>query len=187
MISLSRPGQGTIVAYHEARLSAVPTCIPGSATSSGFDYDRFSREIGLGDDDFHKARDGLISWAAHSGSGVEVFPAAAEVAAGETVTILTRQIGVWVLAACRVMSVVDQPTKFGFTYATLPDHPECGYESFEVKLDTGTVRFEIEATSKPGIPLVRLGRPLTRVLQKRATHAYLTSLARWVRTPGDRP
>lgn len=182
MISLSRPRQEAIVAYREARLSAAPTCAPGPATPSGFRHERFRREIGLGDDDFRKARDGLIAWAAHRGSGVEVFPGTAEVAVGETVAILTRQLGLWVLAACRVMSVVDQPTEFGFTYATLPDHPECGYESFTVKLDAGRVRFDIEATSKPGIPLVRVGSPVTRVLQKRATHAYLESLAQWVGT-----
>jgi uncharacterized protein (UPF0548 family) len=157
MISLRRPHLGAIATYREARLSAQPTCTPGQALLSEFSHERFSRDIGVEDRDFERARTGLMCWAAHRGSGVEVFPETAEVRGGETVAILTRQLGLWVLAACRVVSVVDQPTEFGFTYATLPDHPECGYESFTVVLDAGTVRFDVEATSKPGIPLVRVG------------------------------
>lgn len=179
MISLRRPSLSAIAAYGEARFSASPTCTPGQASLNQFRHERFNRDVGMGERDFEQARNGLMDWAAHRGSGVEVFPATAEVREGETVTILTRQLGLWVLAACRVLSVVDQPTEFGFTYATLPDHPECGYESFTVVLEAGTVRFDIEATSKPGIPLVRIGSPVTRLLQKRATDSYLDSLAEW--------
>jgi hypothetical protein len=41
--------------------------------------------------------------------------------------------------------------------------------------------FEIDAVSKPGIALVQLGAPVTRVLQRRASDAYLTALEAWVR------
>jgi uncharacterized protein (UPF0548 family) len=93
--------------------------------------------------------------------------------------LVTRQLGLWVLAACRVTSVTDEADVFGFTYATLPNHPECGFESFTVRLAPDEVRFDIEATSKAGILLVRLGAPVTHNLQKRATDAYLDALARW--------
>ncbi len=91
--------------------------------------------------------------------------------------ILTRQRGLWILAACRISSVVDEFQTFGFTYLTLPDHPECGYESFTIHRLSDEVRFDIEATSKPGIALVRIGSPITRELQKRATIRYLDALA----------
>ncbi len=120
--------------------------------------------------------------------GVEVFPADATLAAGATIAILTRQLGLWVLAACRIESVIDEPTRFGFVYATLPDHPECGYESFVASIDGDEVTFTIDAVSRPGIPLVRLGAPLTRVLQRRATNAYLAALGRYVEdTSPERP
>ena len=108
-----------------------------------------------------------------------MHPNTSQLAVGETVAIVTRQLGLWVLAACRVTSVTDEADVFGFTYTTLPDHPECGFESFTVRRTHDEVRFDIEATSKAGILLVRLGAPVTQHLQKRATHAYLDALERW--------
>jgi uncharacterized protein (UPF0548 family) len=105
-----------------------------------------------------------------------VFPADAALTAGTTVGIRTRQLGLWVVAACRVESVIDEPTRRGFVYSTLPDHPECGYESFVVDLDGDDVVFAIEAVSKPGIVLVRAVAPLARELQRRASEAYLDAL-----------
>lgn len=99
---------------------------------------------------------------------------------GETVAIVTRQLGLWVVASCRVTNVIDDPATFGFTYATLPDHPERGYESFTVRHTEHGVRFEIEAVSQPGIALVRLASPIARQIQRRATHAYLDALARFI-------
>ncbi len=107
---------------------------------------------------------------------------------GETVAILTRQLGLWVLASCRVVSVIDEPAAFGFVYATLPDHPEEGYESFVVRHDereADAVVFTIEAVSRPGVPIVRIGAPITQLLQRRAAHAYLAALETWVRTPAS--
>ena len=82
--------------------------------------------IGTDPADFRIASEGLEVWAAHRGSGVEVFPVGAKLLAGSTVGIRTRQLGLWVVAACRVETVVDEPNRRGFVYSTLPDHPECG-------------------------------------------------------------
>ena len=180
MISLRRPSMETVDRYRSERIGAQPTCPLTTTAPPGFRRERFSRTVGSGTADFERARRGLLAWAAHRGSGVEVFPADAAVEPGETVALLMRQLGLWVLASCRVVEVVEEPEEFGFTYATLPDHPECGYESFTVRLDGDAVRFDVEATSRPGIPLVRLGGPLTRQLQRRASNAYLDALATWV-------
>ena len=182
MISLRRPSQAAIDRYRADRLGVEPTCALAASPPPGFHHERFSREVGSGPADLERARAGLRAWAAHRGSGVEVHPAEATVEVGETVALVMRQLGLWVLASCRVVEVVDEPDTFGFTYATLPDHPECGYESFTVRLEGEVVRFDVEATSRPGIPLVRLGSPFTRQLQRRASNAYLESLASWVRT-----
>ena len=79
------------------------------------------------------------------------------------------------------MEVVDEPDRFGFTYATLPGHPECGWESFVVARVEAEVRFTIEAVSKPAATIVRLGAPIARQLQKRATIRYLDGMDRWTR------
>ncbi len=179
MISLRRPTAAEIAEYRDSRLGSESTCLPAATAPAGFRTERFSQGIGAGDIDFERARTGLQKWRAHRDSGVEVHPNTSQLAVGETVAIVTRQLGLWVLAACRVTSVTDEADVFGFTYATLPDHPECGFESFTVRRTRDEVRFDIEATSKAGILLVRLGAPVTQHLQKRATHAYLDALARW--------
>jgi uncharacterized protein (UPF0548 family) len=115
-----------------------------------------------------------------------VFPADAMPEPGATVTVLTRQAGLWVLAACRVETVIDEPGRFGFVYATLPGHPERGYESFVVRNEGGSVTFEIDAVSRPGLTLVRLVAPVARALQRRASGAYLDAMEAWVRD-GSRP
>lgn len=93
------------------------------------------------------------------------YAAAWRVTEGETVVLRTRMLGLWILAACRVELAADEQNAFGFAYATLPDHPECGRESFVVRRTPDEVCFEIAATSKPGIPLVRLSQPVARHLK----------------------
>lgn len=185
MISLRRPTPEQVEAYRQARLGAAPTASSLDDPGPGFHHDEFARTIGSGPEQFGRAREGLERWAAHRGSGVEVFPADAGLVSGDTVAILTRQLGLWVLASCRVETVIDEPTRFGFVYATLPDHPERGFESFVVSQVDGEVVFTIEAVSQPGIALVRLGSPVTRVLQRRAVGAYLAALATWVTSPHE--
>ena len=82
------------------------------------------------------------------------------------------------VAPCRVVYIVDEPDRFGFAYGTLPGHPEQGEEAFVVaKADDGAVRFTITAFSRPKEALARLGGPVTRFVQKRATKAYLDAMA----------
>lgn len=184
---MRRPAPERVEAYRRARLASTPTALPASEPPPGFRHDSFRRVIGSGTEDFARARRGLEQWAAHRRSGVAVFPADAALDPGSTVAILTRQLGLWVLAACRVDSVIDESTRFGFVYATLPDHPERGYESFVVSVRDDQVTFEIDAVSRPAIPLVRLGAPVTRVLQRRASDAYLVALHSWVGDRDGRP
>jgi uncharacterized protein (UPF0548 family) len=84
-----------------------------------------------------------------------------------------------VLAACRVVAVVDEPDRFGFAYGTLPLHPESGEEAFLVERGPDdAVRFRVVAVSRPAHPLARLGAPVTRLVQRRVTSRYLEGLRR---------
>lgn len=77
---------------------------------------------------------------------------------------------------CRVVSVVDEPNRFGFGfgYGTLPIHPGQGEESFTVERDDdGEVTFRIVAVSRPRHPLTRLCPPVARRLQRAAIERYL--------------
>ena len=95
---------------------------------------------------------------------------------GQTAVLSTRTLGIWLLFACRVTALVDEPTQFGFTYATLPDHPEQGEETFMLFLRDGTVDFSITANSRPGTTISRLAGPIGQLLQKRYTDRYLSAM-----------
>ena len=67
-------------------------------------------------------------------------------------------------APCEVADVVDEPDRRGFTYRTLPGHPERGTETFLVERDPAKDRVtaRITASSRPGTLLVRLAGPVSR-------------------------
>ena len=91
--------------------------------------------------------------------------------------ILTIRLPVGVASvSARVVYVVDEPDRAGFAYGTLPEHLEEGEESFIVRRADGRVRFDVRAFSRPRHPLARFGAPVTRLLQVRATDAYLGAM-----------
>jgi len=76
----------------------------------------------------------------------------------------------WIDAPVRVIEVIDTSTAAGFTYGTLPGHPENGEERFLVRLDSdGTVRAEIRAFSRPGRWFSRVAGPAGRHIQRTTT------------------
>jgi uncharacterized protein (UPF0548 family) len=147
----------------------------------GFHHDRYEIVLGSGHLDFQRAVLGLKGWEAHRLPGMRVFPASEEIRTGATV-IVTWGTPVLALAApCRIVSVIDGQTRWGFAYGTLPGHPECGEEAFVVSISPDqTVRFEIGAFSRPGDPLVRLSGPIGRGFQRGGTGGYLRALKRFV-------
>jgi uncharacterized protein (UPF0548 family) len=72
----------------------------------------------------------------------------------------------------RVLDVWDRTSatgaEAGFTYRALPGHPEVGEATFAATLEGGQVRFRIESRSAPGRWFVRLGAPVSRLVQRRA-------------------
>jgi uncharacterized protein (UPF0548 family) len=119
----------------------------GSAFPAGYTHDRY--EVRLGDASaMARGSEALRRWAAHRGAGVEVMPGNREIAVGVTV-ILTLPIGpVRAIAACRIVGVVEEPTRFGFAYGTLPLHPEQGEETSSNR--TRTRRFGSGSQPSPG-------------------------------------
>jgi uncharacterized protein (UPF0548 family) len=96
---------------------------------------------------------------------------------GRTV-VLGLWLGLCLVIPCRVVSVDQEPDSAGFSYGTLPGHPERGEESFLLALDSGgTVRFRVRAYSRPGHPMVGLAHPFARAAQRIATCRYLRSMS----------
>jgi uncharacterized protein (UPF0548 family) len=145
----------------------------------GYHHVRASRGLGTGDDTFQAAVDGLRTWQLHRRQGFVVVPDEPPIAA-DTVVVSAAPLpvpAVHVLFACRIVWTIDEPDRFGFAYGTLPVHPASGEESFVVERDaTGATTLTITAFSKPRHPVVRLGAPVMRRQQARATQGYLDAL-----------
>jgi uncharacterized protein (UPF0548 family) len=147
----------------------------------GYHHLRAHTVLGRSDTTFEAGCHGIRSWAPHRGAGLTVVPADAPITEGTTVAVVT---GVWplkVIATCRIVRVVDEPDRFGFAYGTLPSHPEEGEEHFVVtRAADGVVRFDVVAFSRPHDLLTKLGGPIPRRLQARATQRYLESMRAFV-------
>ena len=149
---------------------------------AAYHHVREQRVVGRGDAAWDAARDGIRTWRLHRGSGLRVAPADPPIAVGTEVVTDVGILGpVHVVAACRIVEVVDEPDRFGFAYGTLRVHPEQGEEAFVVARDAdGVVRLVVTAFSRGNGPLMRLGGPIARRQQAAATTGYLDALQRHV-------
>jgi uncharacterized protein (UPF0548 family) len=181
-----RPDEGTLDRFH-ARAVAEPLTYEELGRSldgdlpPGYAHGRESVAIGTGATAFAAGADGLRRWACHRAIGVRVWPGDSALREGATVALALPIGPLAILAACRVVRVIDEPDRFGFAYGTLRSHPEIGEEAFVVHRDGDAVTFTITVFWRPGDPIVRLGGPLTHHVQHRATLGYLRGLADLVR------
>jgi uncharacterized protein (UPF0548 family) len=170
----------------EDRKGAEPTYSDIGATLAGkrpegFHHDRYEIVLGQGPETFQRAVTGLKTWKAHRLPAMRVFPDDQAIRTGATVVVTLGTPIVALAVPCRIVSVIDGQTRWGFAYGTLPGHPEQGEEAFVISMSPDqTVRFEIEAFSRPGDPLVRLSGPIGRGIQKGGTTGYLRVLKRFV-------
>lgn len=103
--------------------------------------------------------------------------------APDAVVVQRVRVGLPILeSAVRVVDVwrrkADDTDEAGFAYATIEGHPERGISRFRVIREASSVRFEIEAISRPGSTLTSIGRPIARRFQQSATRAALRHFAR---------
>jgi uncharacterized protein (UPF0548 family) len=162
------------------RLRAAPLSYSPQAGLAGeapHDYDHLSRSVVLTRRDFDAAARDLFEWQMHSRAGLDVL--ASEVPLQEGTVVLMR----WGLGRlsikipCRVLDVVEESRRRGFTYGTLPGHPEAGEEQFVLEhLDDGRILLTITAYSRPASALAKLGGPISRAAQRFMTQRYLQAL-----------
>jgi uncharacterized protein (UPF0548 family) len=77
---------------------------------------------------FESAAADLFRWEVQRRAGLRVMASSTTVEPGAEVVLGLPLLPVH--APCRVIRVVDEPDRRGFTYRTLPGHPESGEESF---------------------------------------------------------
>ena len=79
----------------------------------------------------------------------------------------------------RAVDLIDQPDRKGFSYGTLPGHPEAGEERFVLdRRPDGSIQLSVGAVSRPATLAARMAGPLTRAAQAIATRRYLRALDR---------
>ena len=176
MLSLRQPSAETLRAFlaSQAPLRFTYPAVGATATvpPAGYEVGHIRLKLGEGEEAFERARAAVGRWDQFRLGWVEAWSPDAPIQAGVVVAVFARMFGLWLLNACRVVYVVDEPgplRRFGFAYGTLPDHVETGEERFLVEWDraSGEVWYDILAFSRPHGVLTRLGQSFARRAQER--------------------
>ena len=175
---LGKPSTDALARLAESAADERPTApadMLHAPTPSGYRRDRWTRPVDH--DDFALARRGIATWAAQNAAGLTLSPPTPTIAVGVTLAFAYPVGPGSVTGTCRIVEVIDESDRFGFIYATLPHHPEQGEELFLVERDNGgAITAVIEAVWRPANLITRIGLPVTRFFQRRATHRSLVGL-----------
>jgi uncharacterized protein (UPF0548 family) len=164
-----------------------------TVTPHGYNVDHNRVQLGRGADVYTRAVAALKQWRQFDLGWVSIAPRGVEIVEGATVAVKAWVCGMWSLNACRIVYVVDEArpianetagnearvcSRFGFAYGTLPDHIERGEERFLIEWNQtdDSVWYDILAFSQPRHPLVRLGFPVARMMQKRFARDSLAAM-----------
>lgn len=148
------------------------TRFDSAAAPLGFTLDHNRIQLGNGVEVYERAVEALKQWRQFDLGWVTLVPSGVNLEKDAVVAVKARAVGTWSISACRVVYTINEQgpiERFGFAYGTLPDHVERGEERFLIEWspsDNG-VWYDILAFSQPRHPLVRLGSPVARRLQKR--------------------
>ncbi len=186
MFLIRRPTQRQIAEFldqsRDLLLSYDPVGI-ARQTPEGFNADLASEVIGHGRETFERAKNALAQWRHYEMGWVELFPRGAAIELETNVAVLVHHLGFWSLNGCRVVygiGDVESETNFGFAYGTLTNHAEMGEEIFEARLEpeSEAVIYRIQAVSKPGAPMARIGYPIARYFQEQFRRDSIRALQR---------
>jgi len=147
----------------------------------GFTLDHNRVQLGHGIEVYERAVLALKQWRQFDLGWVKIVPSGVKLEKDAIVAVKARACGTWSLSACRVVYIIDEQQPFprsGFAYGTLPDHVERGEERFLIEWDAtdDSVWYDILAFSQPRHPLVKLGSPVARMLQKRFARDSLAAM-----------
>lgn len=186
MWSILKPSPDTLAAFlaRNANAEYIYADVGRAADFQPAGYDRDSRReiVGHGTPAFDAARDVFRRWGQFPKPWTGIYPLEAPIRAGQTLAMLARAYGPWWTNACRIVYVIDEPTRFGFAYGTLDEHVECGEEQFLIEQTSdGAVWYDIRAFSRPRHWAVRLAYPFARRLQRRFARESLAAVRDLVR------
>ena len=143
--------------------------------------DRFRRAevstvIGSGDAVWRRATSDVLRWKVKTRSGFAVDNTR-PVASGARPIITARVLWVTVREPVEVVEVVENATRVGFSYRTLPGHPVSGEDAFIVHRNGDDVVLTIRSLTRPAPEQPwRALFPLLRVAQLVARRRHLRAL-----------
>lgn len=136
----------------------------------GFLVDHNRSSLGSGQATFDAAKRALREWQHYRFGWIELYWPEVDPAPDQTVGVLARALGLWVLNACRLVYVIeeDEPIRrCAFAYGTLPEHAESGEERFQVEWhEDDSVWYDILAFSRPNQLFSKIAHPYVRYKQK---------------------
>ena len=157
------------------------TC--AASLPAGYHHIDHSTIAGTGHKTFALLAKALWGWQLQRCAGLVVATSHDTVTIGVTVlNAIPDRPGL--VAPCRVVDVVDDHRRRGFSYGTLPGHPLRGEERFTVEFDAaGRVVLHIVSFSVP-TGLARLAPPVARLGQRALNGRYAAAACRIVAPPG---
>ncbi len=115
--------------------------------------------------DFENSCEALWAWAGHEHAGISLQPERPRIAVGETVA-MTVPLGPFTISTTvRIVSIVDEPDRYGFVFWALDHHVFTGQESFIVHRTPNGAKATITTISKPSVLATSLLAPLARTFE----------------------
>lgn len=175
-MSVRRLDSPHVAALQAARLTYQPVGASGELPAG---YHQIRRSAVLKRRDFNGASNELLTWVVHERAGLRVLASEIPLQQG-TVVLMRMGLGRMSLQIpCRVVNLIQEPRRRGFSYGTLPGHPEAGEEQFLLEQhEDGQISFTITAHSTPASALARVSGPSSRAAQLLMTKRYLSALDR---------
>jgi uncharacterized protein (UPF0548 family) len=129
----------------------------------GFRHLRYRTYLGDGDELFRRCAEDVLTFAMHRATGATVRADADRAAPGVRLTVGAGPLRV----PCEVVWAVEEPTRAGWGYGTLPGHQAAGEEAFQVvRAEHGRVWFTVTAYSRPARLPMRLAGPAAVLVQQ---------------------
>ncbi len=173
MIALRKPTDADITRFLNQQSQCGFNYLDVGATRrelpARYDHHQVEVILGQGRSVYVKAESALKAWKQFDVGWVSALPADTPICEGENIAIRASLFGMWSLAACRIIEVIDHKDtsemKFGFAFGTLPAHPEQGEERFEIRCDaSGIVTYRITAFFRPNYLSAKIAWPYLRRL-----------------------
>jgi uncharacterized protein (UPF0548 family) len=129
----------------------------------GFRHLHYRTYLGNGEELFHRAAEAVLTFAMHRATGATIKATADRAAPGVRLTVGAGPLSV----PCEVIWAIEEPTRAGWGYGTLPGHQASGEEAFQVvREDAGRVWFTVTAYSRPARLPMKAAGPAAVVLQQ---------------------